>query len=155
MALGQAEGGLAGQCPQPALAHGGGTGGRAGGDGIGQHLRVALAADAVRQHTRPAQWGCGGLIPVRRKAAQALHHCAEGLGDGGGIGHQQHGHVQQTGDVGGAGRTVVQAHHAFDEDEIGLSRSGVQAGADVVFSREPQIDVVNGCSAGEFVPERV
>jgi hypothetical protein len=88
---------------------------------IAQHVGMARAAHAVGQHTRPRA-GRGG-------SAQAKGQRAKGARHGRGIDHRQHRHAKALGQVGRAGVAVEQAHHAFDEDEVGSPPPHAGAGA--------------------------
>ena len=140
--LGQLHGGAARQVAEPAL-------GRI--DRTLQQRRVPGAGHAVCQHAGPGQAPVAILFVV----AQAMHDGAQRLRHGAGLHHGQHRQAEAARQVGRAGRAVVQAHHAFDQQHISLASRGVQARADVGLAGHPQVDVVHRRAAGKLVPERV
>ena len=76
----------------------------------------------------------------------------EGAGHGRGIDDGQHGQPQAVRHLGSTGLTVVESHHPFHEDEVRLSCRVVQTPANVVLASHPQVQVVDGVAAGQFMP---
>ena len=97
---------------------------------------MALARHAVGQHARPRQVGL--VVP------QAMRQRAKGARHGRGIDDGQHRHAKVPRQVGGTGLAIEQAHHAFDKDQVGLLRRGVQAGSAVPGAIDPQIEQWTG-----------
>ena len=115
--------------------------------GAGQQLGMAGAGHAVGQGTRPAQAGQPG--------PQAVGQGTEGAGHGRGIDDGQHRQPQAVCHLGSTGLAVVESHHPFHEDEVGLSCRVVQTPANIVLTGHPQIQVVNDVAAGQFMPGRI
>jgi hypothetical protein len=84
-----------------------------------------------------------------------MGQCAEGARHGRGIDHGQHGHAKALGQVGRARVAVEQAHHALDEEQVGLERGVVQALGAVGRAIDPQVQRVHRRAAGQFMPVRV
>ena len=115
--------------------------------GTGNQVRMARAGHPIGDGTGPAQAGHPG--------AQAMCQRAEGAGHRRGIDDGQYRQVEDTGQLGRRGLAVVQAHHALDDDQVGIQRGLVQAPADVVLAGHPQVQIVNGMAAGQRVPCRI
>jgi hypothetical protein len=75
---------------------------------------MAQSAYAVGQHA--------GKRQVRLIARQAQGQCAKGLGHGGTVDHTEHRHAEMPRQVGAGRCAIEQAHHAFDQDQVGLTR---------------------------------
>jgi hypothetical protein len=78
---------------------------------------------------------------------EAPGHGAEAAGHGAGIEHQQHRHAEATRQFGGRGFAVVQAHHAFDQDQVGIARRARQAPARIGLAAHAEVDVLAGAAA--------
>ena len=141
VALRQGKAGMARQvAPEAAVRH-----------TVGQHLRMARAADMVGDDAGPGQAAAvgGGVV------LQAPGQGAKGAGHGGGADNAQHRNAEAAGDIGGTRLAVVQAHDAFDQQDVVLLRRLVQAGAHIGFAIDPQVQLVDRLAAGELVPVRI
>ncbi|MNT01355.1 hypothetical protein D3C72_1358170 [compost metagenome] len=138
MAFGQREIGAARQGTEPVTGLA---------QGVLQHVGMALAGHAVGQHAGPGQ--------ARAEVLQAVGQRAEGAGHGLGVDHGQHGQAQALGQLGRAGRAVEQAHHAFDDHQVGLARGGMQARAAVGLAGHPQVERMHRRAGGQREPVRI
>ncbi|MNF76667.1 hypothetical protein D3C84_587870 [compost metagenome] len=110
-------------------------------------VAVALAAHPVAEDTGKGQ--------VRLVSGQAHGQGAEGLGHGGAIDHAQHRHAEAPSQIGGRGRTVEQAHHTLDEDQVGLPRRLPQQAAALGLAHHPQVQLVDRRAGGAGQDHRV
>jgi hypothetical protein len=69
---------------------------------------------------------------------------AEAAGHGAGIEYQQHRQAELARKCGGGGFAVVQAHHAFDQDQVGILRAAGQAPARIGLAAHAEVDVLAG-----------
>ena len=108
---------------------------------------MAGAADAVGQHP-----GEGHLRPVQlqpqRDRPEGLRHRAR-------VDHRQHRQAKAHRQLGTGRRAVVQAHHAFDQDQVRLARRLPEQFAAVRLAAHPQVELVTGLTAGVGVHHRV
>jgi hypothetical protein len=105
MALGKGDPGIAGQGAQPL---------HAAAQALAEHGGVTLSRNAVGQRRdHPHVIAVGG---------QPMDQRAEALRHGAAVHHRQHRQAEAGGQIGGGRIAVEQAHHPFDEDEIGLAR---------------------------------
>ena len=114
---------------------------------ITQDLAMAHAAHPVAQHPGERQVGL--------KSRQAMGQGAKGLGHARAIHHRQHRHTKAARQIRRRGRAVEQAHHPFDQNQIGLPRCLPEALAAFGFAHHPQIQLVHQCAAGAGEDHRV
>ncbi len=102
-----------------------------------QHLLVPGGGDAVDDEA--------GDFDVRAEASEAGDEGGDGLALLFGIDHEDHGQIERGGEVsGGAGAVggaVEEAHHAFDDQQIGADRVVVGQGAEPVRRHGPGVEV--------------
>ena len=141
MPLRQAETGIARQmAPEVVLHH-----------ALAQHAGVAFAAHMVGQHAGPGQRLAGGVGVM----AQAVGHSPERIRHRRCAQDAQHRNAQQPRNISRTGLAIMQPHHAFDQDQVRLLRSAMQAFADILLPVDPQIELVHRPPAGQLVPVRI
>ncbi len=101
---------------------------------------MPCAADPIGQHAGERQ--------VRLEALQAVGQRAEGLGHGRAIDHRQHRHAEAPRQIRGRGRTVEQAHHPLDQDQVGLTRRFPEQASRLLLADHPQVELVDRSAAG-------
>ncbi len=111
------------------------------------HFRMAHAGDAVGQHAGKRQ----PRTEMREPVGDRAHRLRDALG----IDHRQHRHAQQLGQIGAARRAVEQAHHAFDQDQIGVQRGFIHQPPAFGRAGQPQIELIHGMAAGTLQNHRI
>ena len=104
------------------------------GNGFAQHLRMTRRRDAIREHAMKRHVGTITREPERDRA-EGLRHAVR-------ADHGEHRHVERGGEIGAAGRAVEEAHHAFDQDQIGIAR-GLRRAARGTHRARPSTDAAN------------
>ena len=80
---------------------------------------------------------------------------AESLGHGRTVDHPQHRHAEVTRQVGRRGLAVEQAHHPFDQDQVGLASSLPKQSATFRLTDHGQIELVHRRATGMSMDHRV
>lgn len=119
----------------------------AGRQAIAQDVAVALAADAVAEHS--------GKRQVRLEMRQAVGQRAEGLGHRRAVDHPQHRHAETPRQVCRRGVAIEQAHHPFDEDQVGLAGGPRQQASRFGLADHPQVELVDRRAGGAGEDHRV
>gem|GEM_PF-2764139 len=108
---------------------------------------MPCAADPIGQHAGERQ--------VRLEAAQPVRHGAEGLRHGRAINDRQHRHAEAPRQIGRRGRAIEQAHHPFDQDQVGLARRFPEQAPRLLFADHPQVELIDRLAAGTREDHRV
>ena len=114
---------------------------------LDDHARMALAADAVGDHA--------GEVQPRPVQLQPERDRAEGLRHRAGVDHRQHWQPEPLGQRRARGTAVMQAHHAFDEDQVGLASGLPEQLAAVILAAHPQVELPARRAAGVLVHHRI
>ncbi len=135
MAFGYGDGRLAQHAPQAWHPHG-------AFDGLAQKAQMARAAQLVEHHSGERQ-GRIKILKALDEGRGAARHAA-------GIHHQEHGQAQPLGHLGGgavfgfAVITVIEAHHAFDDGDVGIGARCAE-GIPIVLPRQhPAVQIAAG-----------
>jgi len=84
-----------------------------------------------------------------------VRHGAEGLRHGRAIDDRQHRHAEAPRQIGRRGRAIEQAHHAFDQDQVGLARRFPEQASRLLFADHPQIELIDRLATGTREDHRV
>ena len=117
------------------------------GEAAFEQLRMTQSADAVGQHP--------GKRQVRLIARQPQRQCTKGLGHGGAIDHTKHRHAEMPRQISTGRRAVEQAHHAFDQDQIGFGGGFPQQAAAFLLADHPHVHLIHRRTAGALENHRV
>src|SRR5512143_1137081 len=90
--------------------------------------------------------------PVR---GETVSESTEGLGHGARIDDRGDREVEALRQIGAAGVAIEQAHHSFDQNQIRMLRSLMQARAAIILTRHPEIELIDRLSRGTFQDHRV
>jgi hypothetical protein len=115
----------------------------AGRQAAAQEFGVARAGDTVGEHAGKRQAG-----PV---GGQAVGDGAEGLGHGAGVDQGHDRNAEAHGNVGGRRFAVEQAHHAFDQDQVGIGGGAGQPPAGIGLAAHAEVEVLAGRPAKAWI----
>ena len=114
---------------------------------ITQNFAMPCAANPIAEH--PGKW------QIRLKGRQTMGHGAKGLGHGRAIDHRQHRYAEVSCQISRRGRTIEQAHHPFDQNQIGFTCRLPKQPAALRLANHPQIKLIHRCTAGASENHRI
>lgn len=97
---------------------------------------MARAGDSVGEHAGKRQAG-----PV---GGQAVGDSTEGLGYGAGVDQGHDRNAEAFGNIGGRRFAVEQAHHAFDQNQLGIGGGAGQTPAGIGLTAHAEVEVLAG-----------
>lgn len=104
-----------------------------------QQLRMALGADAVREHAVKRQAGPEMREPERERAERLRHRLR---GD-----HRGDGHAERLREIGARRRAVEEPHRAFDQDHVRLGRGAREQRAAAALADHSEIERIDARAA--------
>ncbi len=108
---------------------------------------MAQGADAVGQHA--SEW------QVRLILRQAQRQGAKGLRHGGAVDHAEHRHTEVARQISAGWRAVEQAHHPFNQNQVGFGGGFPQQAATFLLADHPHVQLIHRRTAGALEDHRV
>ena len=104
-------------------------------------------ANPVTEHARKRQ--------IRLERRQAMGHGTKGLRHRRTINHRQHRHAKVPGQIGCRRRAIEQAHHPFNQNQVGVTRRLPEQTTALGFTDHPQVELIHRRTAGASKNHRV
>jgi hypothetical protein len=120
---------------------------------LAQQIEMPRAADAVAQHAGDSQ--------LAIEVGKAVYECGDAARHAAGVAHEHDGSTQPLGDLRAGARfarwggAVEEAHHAFDQCDIGTGRGALEAREHRIATHHPAIEVVTRLAGRERVVRRI